>query len=87
MTGNKGKVVNGRWEIAGEKWQVANGRWKLTGGKWQVATVHGGSRYLFKILLNQPEIRLYLLFSIDLEQQTDTVRLLFEINRKMVNTI
>ena len=45
-------------------------------------------RNLFDNLLNQTEIRLYLLFSsIYLEQQTDTHRLLFQINRKMVTTI
>ena len=39
-------------------------------------------RNLFQILLNQFEIRLYLPFSaIDLEQQTDTVRSLLQINR------
>ena len=41
-----------------------------------------------EILLNQTEIRLYLPFSsIDLEQQTDSARLVFQIYRKMVNTI
>ena len=45
-------------------------------------------RNIFEILLNQTQIRLYLTFSsIDLEQQTDTVRLLFQINLYMVNTI
>ena len=50
---------------------------------WRTRT----QRNLFQILLNEPEIRLYLRFTIDLEQQTDIVRLLFQINQKMVNTI
>ena len=38
-------------------------------------------RNLFHILLNQTEFRLYLPCTmIDLEQQTDAVRLLFQIN-------
>ena len=44
-------------------------------------------RNLFEISLNQTEIRLYYHFPIDFDQQTDTVRFLFQINRKMVNTI
>ena len=40
-----------------------------------------------KILSNQTEIRLYLPFSAWIGQQTDNVRLLFQINRKMVDTI
>ena len=40
-------------------------------------------RNILQTSLNQTEIRLYLLFfSIDLEQQMDTVRLLFQINRE-----
>ena len=44
-------------------------------------------RNLFQILVNQPEIGLYLPFSDWFGTQTDIVRLLFQINRKMVNTI
>ena len=45
-------------------------------------------RNLFEILLNPTEIRLYLPFSsIYLEQQTDCIHLLFQIKRKMINTI
>ena len=43
-------------------------------------------RNLFQILLNQTEIRLYLP-CIYLEHQTDSFRLLFQINRCMVNRI
>ena len=44
-------------------------------------------RNLFEILLDQIEIRLYLSFFRLIWNQTDTVRLLFQINRKMVNAI
>ena len=50
------------------------------------AAVHADN--FFEMLLNQTEIRLYLQFSsIYLEQQTVAVRLLFQINRRMINTI
>ena len=40
------------------------------------------NRILFEILINETVIRLYLQCTmIDLEQQTDAVRLLFQINR------
>ena len=42
-------------------------------------------RNLFEILLNQPEIRLYLLFSDRLGSKRTSVW--FQINRKMVDTI
>ena len=45
-------------------------------------------RFLFEVLLNQPEIRLYfIIFNDWFGTQTDVVRLLFQIDRKMVNTI
>ena len=54
---------------------------------WQCTVRLHTLRNLFGILLNQTEIQLYLPFSsIDLEQKTDTVRLLFQINRYMVYT-
>ena len=43
-------------------------------------------RNVFEILLNQPDIRSYLPL-IDFQQQTDSIRLMFQNNQKMVNTI
>ena len=49
------------------------------------ATFHSTHRNLFEILLNQPEIRLYLPFSDWIKTKRTSVSI--QINRKMVNTI